>query len=68
MLHLEENDCIKKINKISEIYNTSVARIKHKFSVLKTQIESKESSLLALAERAYKDQIAKLEKLNTQIL
>lgn len=47
-LDIEQYQCSKKVSLLTELYNTSVAKIKQKFSVLKSQIDSKEASLVAL--------------------
>jgi|JI6StandDraft_1071083.scaffolds.fasta_scaffold13016_3 septal ring factor EnvC (AmiA/AmiB activator) len=48
-LDMEQHDCSRKIAKLTEVFNTSVVKIRQKFTVLRTQIDSKESALIALA-------------------
>lgn len=59
-LDMEQHGCQKKITRLAEVFSNSFNRIKHKFTLLKTQLESKEATILAQAEKMYKDQIAKV--------
>lgn len=48
-LDMEQFECSKKIAKLTELCGASIAKIRQKFTVLRSQIDSKESSLIALA-------------------
>lgn len=59
-LDMEQHGCQKKISRLAEVFSNSFNKIKHKFTLLKTQLENKEASILAQAEKLYKDQVTRI--------